>query len=85
MNAAEFEVFLRELGRLTTRQLKKVQAVIKSVSLSGEVTALIEGSVRIFVCGALETFPWRRSPPSEQGKSVRRGGKVGAHFIRSFL
>ena len=43
------------------------------------------GSVRIFVCGALETFPWRRSPPNVQGKSVRRGGKVGAHFIRSSL
>jgi hypothetical protein len=42
------------------------------------------GSVSFFVCGASETFPWRRSLPNAQGKSVRRGGKVGAHFIRSF-
>ena len=27
-------------------------------------------------------FP--RSPPNEQGTSVRRGGKVGAHSTRSF-
>jgi hypothetical protein len=64
----------------TQRHLATAWPTIRDQLMAGTY----RGSVSFFVCGASETFPLRHSPPNAQGTSVRRGGKVGSHSIRSF-
>lgn len=44
MNATDFETFIRGLGKLTSRQLRKAREAIDSISLSSETATLIEAA-----------------------------------------